>query len=45
MEFKKAFYELWLNQKLGTKSNNVIKLLDYFIYGMIPEMQAFVLLF
>ena len=44
-EFKKAFYELWINEKLGVKALNVVKLVDYFIYGMIPDLQAFVLIF
>ena len=43
--FKEAFYELWINQKVGSRSNFTVKLLDYFIFGLHSEMQAFVFLF
>ena len=45
IDFKKAFYELWINEKMGTRSNRTVKLMDYFIYGLNPDVQAFVFLF
>jgi serine/threonine protein kinase len=42
-EFKRALYELWLHKVIGRGA--VVRLMDYFIYGMNEEEQGFVLLF
>ena len=45
IKFKKAFYELYLNKQLGYRSNSTVQLLDYYVYGLNPDSQAFVFLF
>jgi hypothetical protein len=44
IQFKKAFYEFYLNKQLGLKSQT-LKLIDYYIYGFASDQKAFVLLF
>jgi hypothetical protein len=44
MQFKKAFYEFYINKQLGLKSQT-LKLVDYYIYGFAADQNAFVLLF
>lgn len=34
IEFKKAFYELYLNKQVGYRNNVTAQLLDYYIYGV-----------
>lgn len=44
-KFKKALNELHLTRMLGIKNHLTLRILDYFIYGLNPEQQAFVFLF
>lgn len=44
IEFKKGLYEVYLNKQLGVKASTM-RLLDYFIYGINMDQQAFIFLF